>query len=73
MSESESKLPPVGEEIHLPGPSLQPLLIAVGLSMFLVGLTTIIEVSVIGFVILVISIAKWIKGAREEFEHLPPA
>ena len=41
MSEPErGSVPPAGEEIHLPGPSLQPLLLTVGVTMLLIGVTT---------------------------------
>ena len=31
MSPLDPEVPPAGEEIHLPGPSLQPLLLTIGL------------------------------------------
>ena len=39
MSPLDPEIPPTGEEIHLPGPSIQPFLVAVGVAMFIVGLT----------------------------------
>jgi hypothetical protein len=39
MSPLEPDVPPVGEEIHLPGPSILPLLTAVGITLALVGFT----------------------------------
>ncbi len=35
----EEDPPPAGEEIHLPGPSVLPLLLAVGITVALVGVT----------------------------------
>ncbi len=35
MSQLEKPVPPAGEEIHLPGGSLQPLLLTVGITMAL--------------------------------------
>ena len=40
MSPLDPDVPPAGEEIHLPGPSIQPLLLAVGITIGLVGITT---------------------------------
>ena len=37
MSEQEHSAEPAGEKIRLPGGSLQPVLIAVGLSLLLIG------------------------------------
>jgi len=34
------EVPPAGEEIHLPGPSIQPLLLAAGITIGLVGILT---------------------------------
>src|SRR4051812_37625273 len=39
MSPLDPEIPPAGEEIHLPGPTLQPLLLAVGLTIRRVGPT----------------------------------
>jgi hypothetical protein len=63
--------PPVGEEIHLPGPSIQPLLWTVGFTMFLIGVTAGLFLLIAGAVILLATTAVWIRDARREFEHLP--
>ena len=39
MSTLEPDTPPPGEHIHLPGPSLQPILLAFGITLTLVGVT----------------------------------
>ena len=36
----DPEIPPAGEEIHLPPGSIQPLLLTVGLTIALVGVTT---------------------------------
>jgi hypothetical protein len=59
------------EEIHLPGPSILPLLTAVGITLALVGITTMIELSVIGGLLTIVCIVRWIKDARREFNELP--
>ncbi|MDE3069763.1 MAG: hypothetical protein KGJ43_03450 [Acidobacteriota bacterium] len=71
MSDLDPQLPPVGEEIHLPGPSLLPLMTAVGLTLLLVGITTMIELTVVGAIITVISIYRWITSTRHEIDELP--
>ena len=63
--------PPVGEEIHLPGPSLQPLLLAVGIATTLVGITTALFLVIIGAVLALGTLIVWIRDARREFDHLP--
>ena len=64
-------VPPAGEEIHLPGPSLQPLLVAVGTTIALVGITTSWVAVVAGSIILVWTVARWIADTRREMAELP--
>ena len=71
MSPLDPDIPPVGEEVHLPGPSVLPLLTAVGITLSLVGITTFIELSVIGVLLTIYCIARWIKETRREIEELP--
>ena len=63
--------PPAGEEIHLPGPSLQPLLLTVGVTMLLVGVTTKLYLVIAGGLLALGTLIVWIRDARREFEHLP--
>ena len=63
--------PPVGEQIHMPAPSIIPVLNAAGLSIAIVGIT-ISSVLVIGGLVLFLATAiVWIRGARRELEDLP--
>jgi len=71
VSPLDPDIPPVGEEVHLPGPSVLPLLTAVGITLSLVGITTFIELSVIGVLLTIYCIARWIKETRREIEELP--
>jgi hypothetical protein len=71
MSPLDPEVPPVGEEIHLPGPSILPVLTAVGITLALVGITTFIEFTVVGGILTVWCIARWIKDTREEINELP--
>ena len=63
--------PPVGEELHLPGPSIVPFLNAVGLTLVLVGLTTWWVYSVIGGALFLWTTIRWIADTRREVESLP--
>ena len=71
MSPLEDEAPPAGEEIHLPGPSILPALLAVGITLTLVGLTTFIVLTVIGGVLSVVCVVRWIKDTRREVDELP--
>ncbi len=71
MSPLEREVPPAGEEIHLPGGSLQPLGLSVGITISIVGVTTSIILVVFGLVLCVAMLYGWIRDARREFEELP--
>lgn len=71
MTPLEPEAPPVGEEIHLPGQSVLPVVTALGITLLLIGLTTFWELSVIGGVLTIGCIVRWIKDARHELDELP--
>ena len=71
MSAFERPVPPAGEEIHLPGGSLQPLLVTVGVTLALVGITASTPMLVFGVVLTLVTLAKWFADAKHEYEHLP--
>jgi len=71
MSPLDPQVPPVGEEIHLPGPSLLPLLTTVGITLAVVGITLSLIVLIAGVVLTVVCAARWIADARHEIDELP--
>jgi hypothetical protein len=71
MSPLDPEIPPAGEEVHLPGPSLLPLLTAVGITLALVGVTTMIELTVIGVPLTIWCIVRWVKETRREINERP--
>ncbi|MEA2209972.1 MAG: hypothetical protein QOF54_2449 [Solirubrobacteraceae bacterium] len=71
MSPLDPEQPPVGEEIHLPGPSILPVLTALGITLTLVGITTFIELTVIGGVMTLWCAVRWVKDTRREVDELP--
>lgn len=71
MSPLDKDVPPAGEEIHIPGGSLQPLGLSVGLTLAIVGATTSIVLVVVGVALSVAMLYGWIRDARKEFAELP--
>jgi hypothetical protein len=71
VSPLDPEVPPVGEEIHLPGPTVLPVLTAVGITLVLIGLTTFIELTVIGALLTIGCVVAWIKDTRREVDELP--
>jgi hypothetical protein len=73
VSAPEPETPPVGEEIHLPGPTALPFVCAIGLTMMVIG-TTIgpdFIVSIVGLVIFLVTVVKWIGDTRRDISELP--
>jgi hypothetical protein len=71
MTPLEPEVPRAGDEIHLPGPSIQPLLLAFGITIAIVGITTFFVLVVAGVVLSIGTIAVWIRDARREIDELP--
>jgi hypothetical protein len=71
MSGPVDKTPPVGEEIHLPGPSVLPALIAVAMIMVLLGITGKWWLTAAGVVLLAVCAGRWIAQSRDEIRELP--
>jgi hypothetical protein len=73
MAEPDESMeaPPAGEQIHMPAPSILPVLNAVGLATAIVGIT-ISPILVVGGLLLFLATAiAWIRDARRELEELP--
>jgi O-antigen ligase len=63
--------PPAGEQIHMPAPSIIPVLNAAGLSTAIVGITISIVLVIGGLLLFIGTAIVWIRGARREMEELP--
>ena len=69
--EHDPTLPPAREAIHLPEPSYLPAVLALGITIALVGLIQGLALIVIGGVIVLTVLVLWIRSAREEMNDLP--
>lgn len=70
-AQTHEQLPAIGEEIHVPGPSLLPFITAIGITLGVVGITTIMEISILGWIITAICVYRWIKTTNEDIDELP--
>jgi hypothetical protein len=68
---TDPDIPPAGEDIHLPGPSIQPLLLTVGITMTLLGVTLSLFLVIFGVILSVWVIVRWIADARRDIDELP--
>jgi len=71
MAPAPTDAPPVGEEVHLPEPSLVPILNAVGVSLAIVGITLSPFITGAGLILFVVTLVRWIRDARREIAQLP--
>ena len=72
MSEVRQDAPPAGEEVHLPGPSLIPLLSAVGITLMVIGTTVFPPIPfVLGAIIFIVTTVRWIRDTRRDVAALP--
>jgi hypothetical protein len=71
VSPLDPEIPPAGEELHLPGPSVQPVLLAFAIAVSIVGITTTIVLVIAGVLASVWIIVAWIRDARRDIDELP--
>jgi O-antigen ligase len=73
MAERDDTLdaPPAGEQIHMPAPSIIPVLNAAGLATAIVGITISLVLVIGGLLLFLGTAIVWIRGARREMEELP--
>ena len=69
--EPDGALPPPTEEIHLPAPSYLPVTLAFGITLAIVGVVLTWALVVIGGLIFLISLFRWIRQTRAEMAELP--
>ena len=68
---AETDAPPTGEEIHLPGPTLLPFVCAIAITLIVVGTTLGWIFSIVGLVILVVAVVRWVRDTRRDIDALP--
>jgi len=71
VSQLDKQAPPVGEEVHLPGPSMLPFFCAIGITLAVVGTTISIYFSIIGVIVFLVTVVMWIRDTRRDISELP--
>ena len=69
--EHDPTLAQPAEAIHMPDPSYLPFVLALGITITLVGILTGIIVVIVGLAIVIPTLVKWIGSARAEMSDLP--
>jgi hypothetical protein len=63
--------PPVGEPVHLPGPSYLPVLTAFGAMLAVTGVVLSLILVIIGVLIVAVTVWRWVGETRREISELP--
>jgi hypothetical protein len=71
VSDIRREPPPPGEEIHLPGPTIIPFVSAIGITLIVIGTTIDWIFSIVGGVILIVTVVRWIQDTRRDVAALP--
>jgi hypothetical protein len=67
-----SQAPPAAsEDIHLPGSTYLPIIVAAGVTAALVGILISALLFVLGLTVTVIAVVVWIRAVRAEIAELP--
>jgi hypothetical protein len=71
VSDVTREAPPAGEEIHLPGPTVIPITTAFAITLIVIGTTITWLLSIVGGIILVLCIVRWVRDTRRDVAALP--
>jgi len=71
VTDEPPQAPPAGEEIHLPGPTVLPVVMAVGITFAVIGTTITWLLSILGVVIFLVTLYMWIRDTRRDISELP--
>jgi Flp pilus assembly protein TadB len=63
--------PPTGEQVHMPAPSIIPLINAAALALTIVSLTLNHIITVVAGIIFLITVVIWIRDTRRDIADLP--
>jgi Cytochrome c oxidase subunit IV len=69
--ERPTPAPPAGEEVHLPGPTILPLVTAIGITFIVIGTTLGWWLSIVGGIIVVVCVVRWVRDTRRNVAALP--
>jgi Flp pilus assembly protein TadB len=68
---AEQQAPPAGESVHLPGPTYLPVVVALGITIVVVGIVMSPLIVAVGALIALIAIVRWVRETRRDMSELP--
>jgi hypothetical protein len=69
--EHPAAAPPAGEQIHMPAPSVLPLINAAGLAFAIISITLSWWLVGFGVLVFIVTAIKWIGDTRRDIADLP--
>ena len=66
-----SPVPPAGEEIHLPRPTLLPIITAAAITLIVIGTTISLVLIILGIIVLIVAVFKWVSDTSRDVAALP--
>jgi hypothetical protein len=63
--------PPVGEPIHLPGPTYLPVVTAAGVTIAVVGVVLSWFLVAGGVIVVLVAVLRWVRETRQDIAELP--
>lgn len=67
----ERGLPEATEQVHMPEPSYLPVVVALGITLMLVGVVLSWILTIIGAIPFVVGVVKWVRSTRADIAQLP--
>jgi hypothetical protein len=71
VTDHDSQAPPSGEEIHLPGPTILPFAMGIGITLTVIGTTITWFLSILGLIIFLVTLLMWVRDTRRDVSELP--
>jgi Flp pilus assembly protein TadB len=72
MSDAEhTGAPPVGEEVHMPAPSVLPLINAAALALAIVAITLSWWIVGAAMIVFIATTIRWVRDVRRDIAELP--
>ena len=67
----DGQIPQAGEPIHLPDPSYIPVIVALGVTISVVGVVMSWFVFALGVAITLVAVVRWVRDTRRDVSELP--
>jgi Flp pilus assembly protein TadB len=71
VNDVDREAPPAGEDIHLPGNTIIPFVTAIAITLIVIGTTIDWLFSILGGIILVVCVVRWVRDTRRDIDALP--